>query len=446
MIEDFKEGDLVGPPLTIKFPSNAGYAAITEGGLTDFGGMSLKFKSNRTFVANLTGITKKFGKIETPWRIIEIGKDLNTLVNCDIIANVSPPYDPKFFPRGYNTDWVKPGRSVWSWLAESRSITLENMKHFSDLASQLGFEYNLVDEGWSNWKDSINNRTAWDMMKELVDYSAKKGVRIWVWKAYPDRKGIPGINEAAKRKVFFQKCKDLGIAGMKVDFFDSEAQEIVDFYQAALHDAATYHLMMDFHGANKPTGESRTWPNELSREAIRGMENQPPWEPADAILPFTRYLAGHADYTPVHFGKRMGELSWAQHVATMVIFTSPLMCLGADPQSVLDNPCNKMIQSIPPTWDETIVLPQSKIGELVLFARRKGATWFLAAMNGTTTPTTLHVPLSFLKFGNYKFSSVKDDKQKQANAILENGNITSKTIITIDLNATGGYVGRFSPL
>jgi alpha-glucosidase len=204
--------------------------------------------------------------------------------------------------------------------------------------------------------------------------------------------------------------------------------------------------MMDFHGANKPTGESRTWPNELSREAIRGMENRPPWEPADAILPFTRYLAGHADYTPVHFGKRMGELSWAQHVATMVIFTSPLMCLGADPQSVLDNPCNKMIQSIPPTWDETIVLPQSKIGELVLFARRKGATWFLAAMNGTTTPTTLHVPLSFLKFGNYKFSSVKDDKQKQANAILENGNITSKTIITIDLNATGGYVGRFSPL
>ena len=443
MIEDFKEGDLVGPPITIQFAENIGYAAITEGGLTDFGGMSLKFTNNGTFIANLTGITKKKGNIETPWRIIEIGKDLNKLVNCDIIANVSPSYDPKLFPKDYNTDWVKPGRSVWSWLAETRSITLENMKHFSDLASQLGFEYNLVDEGWSNWKDSINHRDAWDMMKELVDYSAKKGIKIWVWKAYPDRRGIPGIKDPESRKKFFQKCKDLGIAGMKVDFFDSENQEIIDFYQAALKDAAAYHLMMDFHGANKPTGESRTFPNEMSREAIRGLENQPPWAETNTIIPFTRYLAGHGDFTPVHFGKRIGEVSWAHHVATMVVFTSPFLCIGADPQSILDNPCKQMIQSIPSTWDETIVLPQSKIGELVLFARRKGTIWFLAAMNGTNESVTLHVPLSFLKKGTYKFYSAKDDKEKQANAIVENSKVSSSTILTIDLNATGGYVGRF---
>ncbi len=442
-IENFKEGDLAGPPLTIELTGNTGYAAITEGGLTDFAGMSLMFKKDRSFIANLTGKTKKNGKIETPWRIIEIGKDLNTLVNCDIIPDVSPPYDPKLFPKGYNTDWVKPGRSVWSWLAESRSITLENMKHFSDLAAQLGFEYNLVDEGWSNWKDSINHRDAWDMMKELVDYSAKKGIKIWVWKAYPDRRGIPGIKDPESRKNFFQKCKDLGIAGMKVDFFDSEGQEIVDFYQAALKDAATYHLMMDFHGANKPTGESRTWPNEMSREGIRGMENRPPWAQINTVIPFTRYLAGHADFTPVHFGNRMGEVSWAHHVATMVVFTSPFLCLGADPQSIFDNPCKQMIQSIPSTWDETIVLPQSKIGELVLFARRKGTTWFLAAMNGTNESVTLNVPLSFLKKGTYKFYSAKDDKEKQANAIVENSKVSSSTILTIDLNATGGYVGRF---
>lgn len=419
MIEDFKEGDLAGPPLTIQFSRNTGYAAITEGGLTDFAGMSLKFKSNKTFVANLSGITKKSGTIETPWRIIEIGKDLNTLVNCDIIPNVSPTYDPKLFPNGYNTDWIKPGRSVWSWLADNRSITLENMKHFTDLAAQLGFEYNLVDEGWSNWKDSINHKDAWDMMKELVDYSAKKGIKIWVWKAYPDRKGIAGINTSEKRKQFFKKCKDIGVAGMKVDFFDSESQEIIDFYQTALHDAAEYHLMMDFHGANKPTGESRTWPNEMSREGVRGLENQPPWAQTNTILPFTRYLAGHGDFTPMHFGKRLGEVSWAHHIATMIVFTSPFMCVGADPQSILDNPCRQMIQSIPSIWDETIVLPNNKIGEFVLFARRKGSTWFLAAMNGTATPTTFHIPLSFLKLGTYKLSSVKDDKEKQSNAIIE---------------------------
>ena len=445
-IEEYKEGDLVGPPITIQFAGNTRYAAITEGGLTDFGGMSLKYKSNRTFIANLTGITKKSGIIETPWRIIEIGKDLNTLVNCDIIANVSPPYDPKLFSKGYNSDWVKPGKSVWSWLAEKRDITLPNMKHFTDLAAELGFEYNLVDEGWSNWKDSINHKDAWDMMKELVDYSAKKGIKIWVWKAYPDRKGIPGIKDVESRKKFFQKCKDLGIAGMKVDFFDSEAQEIVDFYQTALHDGAEYHLMMDFHGANKPAGQSRTYPNEMSREAVRGLENQPPWAEANTILPFTRYLAGHGDFTPMHFGKRLGEVTWAHHLATMVVFTSPFMCVGADPQSILDNPCKQMIQSIPSTWDETIVLPNNKIGELVLFARRKGTTWFLAAMNGTTIPTTLYVPLSFLKNGAYKFSSVKDDKEKQANAIVENSKVSSSTILTIELNATGGYVGRISLL
>ncbi|MBC7720711.1 MAG: glycoside hydrolase family 97 catalytic domain-containing protein, partial [Pedobacter sp.] len=425
-------------------PNSKGFAAITEGGLTDFAGMSLIVNKSGVLQANLTGKTKKFGVIETPWRIIEIGKDLNTLVNCDIIANVSPSFDKKLFPQGYNTYWVKPGRSVWSWLAGRGGVTLENMKKFTDLAADLGFEYNLVDEGWGNWKDSINHKDSWSMMKELVDYSAAKGVKIWVWKAYPNRKGIPGIKDATQRKIFFQKCKDLGIVGMKVDFFDSEAQEIIQFYQAALKDAADYHLMLDFHGANKPTGEARTFPNEMSREAIRGMENRPPWAASNTILPFTRYLAGHADYTPVHFGDRLGEVSWAHHIATAVIFTSPFLCMGADPQSIIDNPCKSMIQSIPPVWDETIVLPESKIGELVLYARRKGTTWFLAAISSNKSVTNISVNVgSFLKKGNYSLSVVKDDASKQANAILETSTITAINNINITLNANGGFVGRF---
>ncbi|MGY0040813.1 glycoside hydrolase family 97 N-terminal domain-containing protein [Pedobacter sp. NJ-S-72] len=264
-IEAFKQDELAGPPITILLPENNGYAAITEGGLTDFAGMSLRAGGKRNFYAHLSGVTSKSGNIESPWRIIEISKDLNTLVNCDIIANVSLLLILSYFQNYYDTDWIKPGRSVWSWLAESGKVTLENMKKFSDLAAALGFEYNLVDEGWGNWKDG--DKDQWDMMKELVDYSAKKNVKIWVWKAYPDRKGIAGIKDPEKRKEFFKKCKDLGIAGLKVDFFDSESQEIIDFYQAALKDAATYHLMMDFHGANKPTGEVRTWPNELTKRS-----------------------------------------------------------------------------------------------------------------------------------------------------------------------------------
>jgi alpha-glucosidase len=439
-IADVKAGELAGPPLTIELAGKVGYAAITEGGLTDFAGMSLIANGTHGFTANLTDITKKSGDIESPWRIVEVGKDLNTMVNCDIVTNVSPAYDQSLFPQGVNTDWVKPGRSVWSWLAKTRSITLDNMKHFTDLAAQLGFEYNLVDEGWGNWRDSTRDK--WDMMKELVDYSAKKGVKIWVWKAYPDRKGIQGINTAERRQAFFKRCSAIGIAGLKIDFFDSEAQDIVDFYQSALKDAAGYHLMMDFHGANKPTGENRTWPNELTREAIRGMENQPPWAPGNTALPFTRYLAGPADFTPVHFGNRLGEVSWAHQVATMVVFTSPLLCLGADPQSILDNPSKQMIQNIPPTWDETIVLPQSKIGELALYARRKGETWYLAALNGIDERRTVKVDLSFLKKGHHIFSIIKDDPKIQANAILENTKLSASQSIDIVMNATGGFLAK----
>ncbi|MBC8053407.1 MAG: glycoside hydrolase family 97 catalytic domain-containing protein [Sphingobacteriaceae bacterium] len=442
--EQFKRDELIGPPATIILPGNKAYMAITEGGLTDFAGMSLIADGKRGFIANLTGVANKTGTVETPWRIIEIGKDLNTLVNCDIISNVSPAYDKKLFPEGPNTDWVKPGRSVWSWLAVKRSVTLENMKAFSDLAASLGFEYNLVDEGWGRWKDG--DRDHWALMKELVDYSAKKGVKIWIWKAYPNRAGIDGIQTAEQRGEFFKKCRAIGVVGVKIDFFDQEPQSIIKYYQDALRDAAEHKLMVNFHGANKPTGETRTWPNEMSREAIRGLENRPPWAPANTVLPFTRYLAGHADYTPIHFGDRMGEVTWAHHIASMAIFTTPFLCVGADPQSIIDNPAREMIKSLPPTWDETRVLPQSKIGELAIYARRKGDTWFLAAMNGEDKAKSITVDLSaFLKTGSYNISSVKDDKNKQAGAELEEARVVSPSVLTINLNPSGGYVGRINP-
>jgi alpha-glucosidase len=159
-------------------------------------------------------------------------------------------------------------------------------------------------------------------------------------------------------------------------------------------------------------------------------------------LPFTRYLAGPADFTPVHFGNRLGEVSWAHQVATMVVFTSPLLCLGADPQSILDSPLKQAIQSIPPTWDETIVLPQSKIGELALYARRKGETWYLAALNGIDESRRVKVDLSFLKKGHHIFAIIKDDPKIQANAILENTKLSASQSIDIVMNATGGFLAK----
>jgi alpha-glucosidase len=270
-------------------------------------------------------------------------------------------------------------------------------------------------------------------------------VKIWVWKAYPDRKGIAGIKDSLARREFFKKCKAVGVVGLKIDFFDSEKQEVIDFYQNALRDAAKCQLMLNFHGANKPSGESRTFPNEMTREGIRGLENQPPWATFNTVLPFTRYLAGHADFTPVHFGKRIGETSWAHQMASAIVFTSPLLVYGADPKSMLENPFVDLIKSIPTTWDETIVLPQSVIGELALFARRKGNSWFIAALNGTTA-RQVKIKLSFLANGKYKANIVCDDKNNQHTARRENLILSNNNYLILNLNASGGFVAQLSKI
>ena len=269
------------------------------------------------------------------------------------------------------------------------------MKEFSRLAGELGFEYNLVEGFWERWPASD--------LRELVEYSREHGVGIIVW--YHSGR----LHTPEARREFFDRCSDAGVAGVKIDFFDNEAKEVVDLYQTLLKEAAEHRLIVDFHGANKPTGESRTWPNEMTREAIFGMEMRRVDSRAvhDATLPFTRYLAGHADYTAVNFGDRRGDTTWAHQIATAAVFTSPLLVYAAHPQRLLENPAVAMIKSIPSTWDETIALPPSEIGKTAAFARRHGNKWFLAIVNGAE-PQTIDVPLTFLADGDYQAILVRD--------------------------------------
>ena len=284
-----------------------------------------------------------------------IGDSLNTLVNCDIVHDVCPPPDPALFPQGLDTAWLKPGRAVWKYLDGGES-TLEGMKEFSRLAGELGFEYNVVEGFWRRWPQSD--------LRELVDYSRQRRVGIIVW--YHSGR----LHTAAEREEFFARCSAAGVAGAKIDFFDHEARDVVDLYGTLLRGAAEHRLIVDFHGANKPTGLSRTWPNEMSREAVFGMEMRRIDSRAahDATLPFTRYLAGHADYTPVDFDERRGDTTWAHQIASAAVFTSPLLVYAAHPQRLLDSPAVEMIKSIPSVWDETIALPPSEIGEVAIFA------------------------------------------------------------------------------
>jgi alpha-glucosidase len=451
-ISEVKDSEWAAPPLVIKLPNGAGYAAITEAALMNYAGMGFQADGQRGFNARLGHALPvshpfdlRYGKEEakrlsvpaaingtvvTPWRVVMIGQDLNALVNCDIISNVSPPPDRKFFPAGINTEWVRPGRCVWKYLDGGES-TLDGMKEFSRLAGELGFEYNMVEGFWQKWTE--------EQMRELVDYSRRQKVGVWFWKHSRDLRTVEA------RQQFFKLLQSVGVVGAKIDFFDHEAKEIIDLYQALLREAAGHKIMVEFHGANKPAGESRTWPNEMTREAIRGLEyrNMQTRSVHNTTLPFTRFLAGHADYTPMHFGERRRETSWAHQIASAIVFTSPLLIFGAHPKNILENPGVEIIRSIQSVWDETRVLTLSEIGEIAAFARRRGRTWFLAIMNGPTA-RSIHVPLAFLSNGKYQAMLARDREDDAAALKIEETVLSRKDSITIDLRSGGGFVGRFS--
>ena len=235
------------------------------------------------------------------------------------------------------------------------------------------------------------------------------------------------------------------MAGAKIDFFDHEAKETIDLYDAILREAAEHHVMVDFHGANKPTGMDRTWPNELTREAIYGFEHRgnPEWGPHDATVPFTRFLAGSADFTPTVFGDRRKETSWTHQVATAVVFTSALLVYGGHPQSLLDSRAADLLRAIPATWDETIVLPPSEIGEVAVMARRSGRDWFIAAANGATARTVRVTP-SFLGAASYDATIARDEPANAAAIKMERRAVTARDTLSFDLRPGGGFVARLA--
>jgi alpha-glucosidase len=181
----------------------------------------------------------------------------------------------------------------------------------------------------------------------------------------------------------------------------------------------------------------------LTREAIAGMENRRLQRAAhDAALPFTRMLAGHADYTPVVFTQRRNDTTWAHQIATAVSFTSPLLVFGGHPRSLLENPAVELIKSIPSVWDETRVLPGSGIQEIAMLARRKGGDWFVAIMNGATA-RTVDVRLSFLAAGRYESLLVRDSEENPAAVQVEKGSHAQGDVLRVRLRSGGGFVGRF---
>lgn len=487
---DSIEGELLAPPATFLLP-NGTYAALTEGNLFNFhGAVLLGSKPNQvrfSYVENkghiktgcITGLPpekyyhemvpnipwiafpkKGANEIITPWRILMLSDNLTGLVNNKILADISDKPDKKLFPKGAETDWIRPGRSVFTWLVEggTERLSVANHKKYVDGCAELGIESVVVDDGWELWQQTekeANGRTKWEMLKELTDYAKERNVDIWVWRSSSQRYGNKadiGLVDQEERIDFMKKCSDIGVKGLKIDFFHTENVFTVNLMENILKDAAKAKLMVIFHGVNKPTGDSYTYPNLLAKEAVRGLEcvggedswaPGPSWPYHNTVLPFTRWLVGAADYTPLNFRSFCHpSVTYTHQLASIYMFTSPMLIFAADMEDMLSCPGRMFIESVPVIWDETIVLPESKIGELAGLARRKGNTWYLTILNGDKAQT-LEAVTDFLPKGNYKVTMATDliDNRKQIN--ITERKLRAGKKIKIDLLSGGAFLARF---
>lgn len=448
--EQMRNGEWAAPPVTFRLPGSRGYASLTESSLRDYAGMALQAdgaRGLRVRLAHHAPASYPFrlrygheaerrlavaapveGTITTPWRVVLLGRDLDALVNSDVVHNLAPPPDPTLFPQGLDTPWLRPGRAVWRYL-DGGEATVAGIKEFTRLAAELGFEHHVVEGQWARWTEAE--------LRDVIADAKAKNVGIWLWRHSRT------LHDPQDRRRFFQMAREVGAAGVKVDFLDHEAREVIDHYQAILREAAEHRLLVNFHGANKPAGEARTWPNEMTREAIRGLEytRTEAWAAHNATVPFTRMLAGHADYTPLVFGDRRKETSWTHQIAMAAVLTSPVLVYGANPAAILANPARELIASLPSVWDETVVLPPSAIGEVAAFARRRGDTWFVAVVNGPEA-RSLRLGLPFLGAGPYEVLAVRDDLAEPAAVKLGTSTVRRGDVLAVDLRAGGGFVAR----
>ena len=453
-IEQLQPGEWCAPPVTLRLADFSAYVCLTEAALFNYSGMALRadghnglsvrlahsqpvstsFKQNYTDaeVKNLAVPAQVTGTITTPWRVAIIGRELNDLFNSDMIYALCPGPDSTLFPFGPATSWIIPGRASQKGSEAKADHSPKAVKEFIRQTGKIGLEYTVLDGWWVKWSEKE--------LKDVIKFAGQQRVGIWLWKSAKD------LANEEQRTDFFKKCSGWGIKGLRVDQFDSETKDMVELYTAILRDAAKNKLMIDFRGCNKPTGEARTWPNELGRPAVTGMDDGSISDRAshDVILPFTRMIAGITDYMPMQFSSKRGNTTWAHQLAGAVILGSPLLTFSSAPSSILANPALSLIRSIPSSWDEVVVLGDSGIGDLAVMAFRSGKTWFLAVMSNGK-PHTFKVPLTFLGQGDYETMLAGDDMSNPASLKIENTTLRKSHIIEVQMSAGGGFLARFIP-
>ncbi|SMC98427.1 glycoside hydrolase family 97 protein [Pedobacter africanus] len=433
-------GPVQGKPLVARLTDQS-YLFITEAALQSYSGMRLKANKNKLtvdFTEGNKGFDVSAGQLSfTPWRIIGWAKDLNALVNQTIVEALNAKPDSLLFK---NTDYIKPGKSAWSWISRDENyLEPAAEKKIIDAAAQLNYTYTLIDDGWeAKWKQK------WEVLKDLIHYGHKQKIGVWVWK---DSKFL---RDEAYRDAFLDTLSRLGVAGIKIDFMNSEAKELIDFEIAFLKATAKKKLMVNFHGCQTSSGEYRTYPNEMTREGIRGMElnimNEPIPAWHNAALPFTRFIMGHADYTPALFSKR-ASTTLTHQLALLYLFDSPFQCVAENPVRLLEDslyrPILPLLRDLPTTWDKTQVLDGSDIGRCAILAKKKGTDWYIAAINGLDKAQDIGLDLSFIEDLSAYTAMVISDTGGAFSSALAIPALLNKKKVSIP--AAGGLVIRLTP-
>ncbi len=451
---------------------------ITESDIDDYPGMWLRGAGNGKFRAvwpqypeketlrqdrnifitstkDYIAVTK--GTRAYPWRVFVIAPDDGKLLESELVFKLAQPNKIE------DTDWIKPGQVAWDWWNANNiygvdfraGINNATYKYYIDFASANGIEYVILDEGWyrlGNVMEEVPDIN----VEELCRYAESRnvGIILWVvWNSLWDK-----IDEALP---LWEKW---GVKGIKVDFMQRDDQKVVNFYHEAIMKTARHHMLIDFHGAYKPDGIGRTWPNALTREGVKGMENNK-WSrditPVhDVTLPFTRMVAGPMDYTPGAmvnmdsinftplFTRPSSQGTRVHQVALYIVFESPLQMLSDSPSNYIREPeTTDFIVKIPVVWDDIRVL-DAKIGDYLLLARRSGKDWFLGALTNWSS-RDLNVDLSFLPDGKYRMEIFQDGvNADQYASDYKHMIITVKAgdKMSIHLAPGGGYAAILTPV
>ena len=388
-----------------------------------------------------------------PWRVIGVADHDGDLITNQLVYLLESPSKLE------DTSWIHPGKVAWDWWNDwnidgvdfHAGINTKTYEYYVDFAAKYGLPYIILDDGWYKLGNLLEVTPDLNM-DELVAYAKKKNVGLILWASWKtlDDQLIPALDQ-------FEKW---GVEGIKVDFMQRSDQIMVNYFERVCREAAKRHMLVDFHGDQKPATMTRTWPNLINTEGVRGMEwSKWSWEsdPAHNVsLPFTRMFLGPLDFTPGAMrnatrktfapinSQPMALGTRCQQLGMYVVYEAPLQMLSDSPSNYLREPeTMEFLAAVPTTWDETKVL-DAKISQYVLLARRNGNDWYVGAMTDWT-PRDLEVDFSFLPEGSFTLDAYQDGVNADRNASdykKSTQQITRSTKLKIHLAPGGGFAAR----